>query len=120
MATCGVLPSSPASDELLAHGVRDGDDRAFELLYQRYWDPLRRYAGRLLRDVPAGEDAAQVAFANAYRALRAGQTPRSVRPWLYAIARNAAWGCAPSVATSSSCHRPWRPEPSRPPVTQPL
>lgn len=92
MATCGVLPHSLASDELLAHGVRDGDDRAFELLYGRYWDPLRRYAGRLLRDVPAGEDAAQVAFANAYRALRAGQTPRSVRPWLYAIARNAAWG----------------------------
>lgn len=92
MATCGVLPSSPASDELLAHGVRDGDDRAFELLYQRYWGPLCRYAGRLLRDVPAGEDAAQVAFANAYRALRAGQTPRSVQPWLYAIARNAARG----------------------------
>jgi RNA polymerase sigma factor (sigma-70 family) len=92
MATCGVLPSSPASDELLAHGVRDGDDRAFELLYRRYWDPLCRYAGRLLRDVPAGEDAAQVALANAYRALRAGQTPRSVRPWLYGIARNAAWG----------------------------
>jgi RNA polymerase sigma factor (sigma-70 family) len=92
MATCGVLPSSPASDELLAHGVRGGDDRAFELLYRRYWDPLCRYAARLLRDVPAGEDAAQVALANAYRALRAGQTPRSVRPWLYGIARNAAWG----------------------------
>ena len=103
MATCGVLPSSAASDELLAHGARDGDERAFELLYRRYWEPLCRYAGRLLRDAPAGEDAAQVAFANAYRALRAGQTPRSVRPWLYAIARNAACGLRLERGDISSC-----------------
>jgi RNA polymerase sigma factor (sigma-70 family) len=92
MASCGVLTRPAISDESLAHGVRDGDDGAFEVLYQRYWEPLRRYAGRLLRDAVEGEDAAQVAFANAYRALRSGQTPLSVRPWLYAIARNAAWG----------------------------
>jgi RNA polymerase sigma factor (sigma-70 family) len=92
MASCGVLPSSSASDETLAYGVRDGDDGAFEVLYQRYWEPLRRYAARLLRDAAEGEDAAQVALANAYRALRSGQTPHAVRPWLYAIARNAAWG----------------------------
>jgi RNA polymerase sigma factor (sigma-70 family) len=92
MASCGLLPGSSTSDELLARGVREGDDRAFELLYERYSDPLRRYAGRLLRDPAAGEDAAQIALANAFRALRAGQAPRSVRPWLYGIARNAAWG----------------------------
>ncbi len=92
MASCGVLHGSSASDELLARSVRDGDEHAFELLYERYSRPLRRYAGRLLRDPAAGEDAAQVALANAYRALRAGQTPRSVRPWLYRIAQNAAWG----------------------------
>ena len=92
MASCGVLPNPSTSDEQLAQSVRDGDDRAFELLYRRYRDPLCRYAGRLLRDAPAGEDAAQVALTNAYRALRAGQVPRSLRPWLYRIARNAAWG----------------------------
>jgi RNA polymerase sigma factor (sigma-70 family) len=92
MASCGVLPDSSASDELLARGVREGDDRAFELLYERYWRSLRRYAGRLLHDAAAGEDVAQIALANAHRALRAGQTPQSVRPWLYTIARNAAWG----------------------------
>lgn len=91
MSSCGVLPSSSWSDEQLAHSAGDGDERAFDVLYRRYRDPLCHYAARLLRDAPAGEDAAQVAFVNAYRALRAGTTPRAVRPWLYGIARNAAW-----------------------------
>jgi RNA polymerase sigma factor (sigma-70 family) len=91
MTSCGVSISSSASDEHLARGVREGEDRAFEVLYERHWRALARYAGRLLGDPQSGEDAAQVALANALRALRAGQSPRAVRPWLYGIARNAAW-----------------------------
>jgi RNA polymerase sigma factor (sigma-70 family) len=35
-----------------------------------------------------GEDALQQTFLRAYRALRDGRPPDSVRPWLFAIARN--------------------------------
>ena len=94
MAAIDFLSSS-ASDEQLARLVRDGDERAFDHLYVRHLDALRRYTGRILRDESAAEDAVQVALMNAYRSLRAGRLPRAVQPWLFRIARNAAFAqCA--------------------------
>ena len=66
----------------------DGDERAFELLYDRHHRPLLSFCRHMLGNQEEGEDALQQTFMRALRALRAGQRPDHTRGWLYAIARN--------------------------------
>jgi RNA polymerase sigma-70 factor, ECF subfamily len=63
-------------------------DRSFERLYRRH---RRDVYGAVLRDVrdPAeAEDVTQIAFLNAFRAIRRGEQPEKPRAWLVTIARN--------------------------------
>jgi RNA polymerase sigma factor (sigma-70 family) len=63
-------------------------DRSFERIYRRH---RREVYGSVLRDVrdpDEAEDVTQVAFLNAFRAMRRGDTPEKPRAWLLTIARN--------------------------------
>jgi RNA polymerase sigma factor (sigma-70 family) len=78
------------TDESLTRRVAAGDRTAFDELYRRYAEPLARYGARMLRDREAGEDVAQTALLNAYRALESGVEPTAPRAWLYRIAHNTS------------------------------
>src|SRR5438552_10916712 len=54
------------SDAALARIVGLGDQRAFELLYQRYRDQLHRYCASQLRQREDAEEALQATMLNAY------------------------------------------------------
>jgi RNA polymerase sigma-70 factor, ECF subfamily len=63
-------------------------DRSFERLYRRH---RREVYGAVLRDVrdpDEAEDVTQIAFMNAFRAIRRGEEPEKPRAWLVTIARN--------------------------------
>ncbi len=75
-------------DERLARLVEDGNAAAFEILYDRHHRSLLAFCRHMLGNREDGEDALQQAFVRAHRALREGKRPDSVRPWLFAIARN--------------------------------
>src|SRR4051794_2670419 len=75
-------------DSRLAARVARGDDAAFEVLYDRHHRPLLSFCRHMLGSTEDGEDALQQTFLRAHGALRSGQLPDAVRPWLYAIARN--------------------------------
>ena len=77
------------SDERLVDLTREGNDRAFEAVVERYRRPLLRYCSRLLPPSRA-EDAVQQTFVNAYDAVRNGDAELRLRPWLYRIAHNAS------------------------------
>src|SRR4051812_1462663 len=77
------------TDGRLIDLTRDGNERAFEAIVQRYRRPLLRYCSRLLSPTRA-EDAVQQAFLSAHRAIHAGDAELNLRPWLYRIAHNAA------------------------------
>jgi RNA polymerase sigma factor (sigma-70 family) len=77
------------SDERLIELAREGHERAFEALVERYRKPLHRHVRRLLPEARA-EDAIQQAFINAWMALQRGVEVREPRPWLYRVAQNAA------------------------------
>jgi RNA polymerase sigma factor (sigma-70 family) len=77
------------SDARLVDLTRDGNERAFEAIVQRYDRPLLRYCSRILPAARA-EDAVQQAFLSAHRAIHAGDAELNLRPWLYRIAHNAA------------------------------
>src|SRR5256885_172202 len=78
------------SDERLVELARDGHERAFEAIVERYGPALERYASRLVGP-SRGEDAVQQAFVNAHKAL-ISESERKIelRPWLYRIVHNAA------------------------------
>lgn len=79
---------SGGSDADLARRVRDGDDRAFEMLLGRHRDALSRYCRAVLRHDQDAEDAFQAATLRAYRGLGRGDAHTAVRPWLFRIAHN--------------------------------
>jgi RNA polymerase sigma factor (sigma-70 family) len=68
--------------------VRAGDERAFELVFDRYHRGLLAFCRRMLASDDEAEDALQHTFMAAYRALRSSERPILLKAWLYTIARN--------------------------------
>jgi len=79
-----------ASDERLLKLARAGDERAFQALIERYRPRLVRHCASIVGETGA-QDAVQQASINVWLALRRGCEVQSLRPWLFAIARSAAW-----------------------------
>src|SRR5919202_993861 len=77
------------SDERLAAIAKDGDERAFEVLYERHSPAILRYCRSLLRSTQEAEDVKQEVFVLAMSALRRGAEPNAFRPGLYRVAHNA-------------------------------
>ncbi|MGI8713109.1 MAG: RNA polymerase sigma factor, partial [Solirubrobacteraceae bacterium] len=76
------------TDDRLVAAVRAGDEDAFAKIYDRYARGLLSFCTHMLGNREAAEDALQLTFVSAYRALRGGERDISLRPWLYTIARN--------------------------------
>src|SRR3954462_10633152 len=77
------------SDERLVQIAREGDERAFAVLYERHSAPILRYCRSLVRSPQEAEDVKQEVFVLAISALRRGAAPDAFRPWLYRVAHNA-------------------------------
>ncbi len=84
-----IRPRFAADDRLVAL-VRGGDPTAFEILYDRHSRELLSFCSYILGSRHDAEDAVQSTFASAYRALLADERDVDLRPWLFAIARNAS------------------------------
>ena len=76
------------TDERLVTEVRAGNEAAFEEIYDRYARGVLAFCMHMLGSREEAEDALQVTFVSAYRALRSGERDIALRPWLYTIARN--------------------------------
>jgi RNA polymerase sigma factor (sigma-70 family) len=81
--------ATACGDHELVQRVREGDDRAFEVLFERYSERITAYVRGMVRDHGRAEDITQEVFINALRRMR--ETDRSIafRPWVYEIAKNA-------------------------------
>src|ERR1044072_5518756 len=77
------------SDERLVVLAREGHERAFEAIVERYRGALLRSARRYLPDARAG-DALPQAYIAAWGALERGEEVRDLRAWLYRIVHNTA------------------------------
>jgi RNA polymerase sigma factor (sigma-70 family) len=76
------------SDEKLVALIRDGHDRAFEVLFDRYGARLLAFCRHLLGSIQDAEDVLQEVFVAAHAAMLADEREIKARPWLYRIARN--------------------------------
>jgi RNA polymerase sigma-70 factor, ECF subfamily len=82
--------SSP--DELtLVLRAREGDQNAFEILYERYNDRICRYLTRLTGNDGTGCELTQEVFLKAWEALLSLRDPSRFSSWLYRIATNQAF-----------------------------
>jgi len=76
------------SDERLVALIREGHDRAFEVLFDRYQTRLLAFCRHLVNSVQDAEDVLQEVFVAAHGAMLADERAINARPWLYRIARN--------------------------------
>lgn len=77
----------------LVERVGAGDDRAFDVLMERYKRPILSFVYRMLGDPTEAEDVAQDVFVRAYRAMagaRLRRTEAAFSTWLFQVARRAA------------------------------
>ncbi|MFD7721255.1 sigma-70 family RNA polymerase sigma factor, partial [Streptomyces sp. NPDC059814] len=82
------------SDAQLIQQMRDGDDLAYEELFRRHSDAVRRYARTCCRDAHTADDLTAEVFARTLQAVRGGKGPQeAVRAYLMTAVRHvgAAW-----------------------------
>ena len=82
------LRAGRLDDGRLAALAASGDERAFEVIYDRHHRALLGFCRHMLGSQDEGEDALQQTFLRAHRSLVTKGAPDDVRPWLFAIARN--------------------------------
>jgi RNA polymerase sigma-70 factor (ECF subfamily) len=79
------------TDERLLEDATQGKTAAFQILYERYRDPIFRFAYRMLGSVEAAEDVVHDCFLGLIKEPgRFDSTKASLRTYLYAAARNQA------------------------------
>ena len=83
--------ANQVTDERLLAEAANGDGKAFQILYERYRDPIFRFAFRLLGSAEAAEDVAHDCFLSLMQDPRRFDPERaSLRTYIYAAARNQA------------------------------
>jgi len=83
--------ANQVTDEQLLKQAADGDTTAFQILYERYRDPIFRFAYRLLDSVEAAEYVAHDCFLSLIKQPgRFDASRASLRTYIYAAARNLA------------------------------
>lgn len=78
------------SDNQLVERVKQGDQKAFELLMLKYERKVERLVSRMVRDTNQIPDIVQETFIRAYRALPNFRGEAQFYTWLYRIAVNTA------------------------------
>jgi RNA polymerase sigma factor (sigma-70 family) len=75
-------------DDRLVAMMRNGHERAFEVLFERYHSRLLAFCQHMVSCREDAEDVLQEVFVAAHNAILADNRTINVRPWLYRIARN--------------------------------
>jgi RNA polymerase sigma-70 factor, ECF subfamily len=78
------------SDNELIERAKEGDKRAFEVLYERYERRILDFTYRYLHDMGLAEEVTQNTFLAVYRNLHRYHAGKSAAPWIFRIAQNMA------------------------------
>jgi RNA polymerase sigma-70 factor (ECF subfamily) len=77
-------------DVRLMLAFRDGDDAAFDALFERWAGRLLRFLERMVRDQAVAEELVQETFLRVHRARARYAPDAKFSTWLYTIASNVA------------------------------
>ncbi len=76
------------SDEVLIRRCRRGDERSFDILFDRYKARIYTFIVRFVRDQKLAEDVFQETFIRVFRKARHFRHQAKFSTWLYTIAAN--------------------------------
>lgn len=80
---------SPTDEELMVRFC-DGDEGAFDVLFDRHSAAVHGFLTRIVRDPELARDLLQVTFLSLVRSRLRYERGTAVGPWLFTIAANAA------------------------------
>ena len=75
-------------DRTLIREIKNGNNEAFEFLFNAYYSRLRRYAIRFVRDEEVVRDIIQESFLKFWEKRALIKPDSNLRSWVYTIARN--------------------------------
>jgi RNA polymerase sigma-70 factor (ECF subfamily) len=96
MASVHDPPPSDDSQDLLDEAelvvrAQQGDERAFDLLYEKYNNQISLYLTRMVGNDNVGNDLTQETFMRAWESLLTLRKASRFKSWLYRIATNIAF-----------------------------
>ena len=82
--------SSPGypSDSVLVKNIMKGDEKAFQLLFNRYYEPLVKFAAHITKSRPDAEEMVQEAFIKVWQNRESIDPELSLKAYLYRITKN--------------------------------
>ncbi len=80
----------PTEDQELLEGLRQGTERAYEVLLARFQQPVYNLALRLLNDSTDACDVVQEVFLKVFRNVTHFRNESSLKTWIYRITVNEA------------------------------
>ena len=83
-------PVAHEEDSALIAGLRAGDECAYEILIQRFEQPVYNLVIRLVDDPGDAADVAQEVFLKVFRKVGGFRSESSLKTWIYRIAVNEA------------------------------
>jgi RNA polymerase sigma-70 factor (ECF subfamily) len=86
-----VWLASPLEEDALVSALSRGDEGAYELLIQRYHQPVYNLVCRLMNDPAEAADIVQEVFLKVFRSVASFQGKSSLKTWIYRIAVNEAY-----------------------------
>ena len=78
-----------SSQELIAR-IRNGDDEAFRLIFDRYIRPVISFIYDMIGQRDLAEELAQETFVRAYKGIQSLKDDTKLSTWLFGIAKNVA------------------------------
>ncbi|WP_343307816.1 RNA polymerase sigma-70 factor [Chitinophaga niabensis] len=78
------------AESLLLHAIRQGDEKALEMVFLRYYNLLSRYAARLLKSEADGQEVAADVFLTFWEKRQSIEVKESLRQYLFAMTRHRA------------------------------
>lgn len=73
---------------LLVNAIRQGDEKALEVVFLRYYRLLSRYGGRLLKNEADGQEVAADVFVTFWEKRQSIEVKQSLRQYLFAMTRH--------------------------------
>lgn len=82
-----AVDDGPVPDELLVARVIDGDEAAFEILYQRYFRRVYQFVGKRLPTRADTEETVQEVFINIFSSIGSFRGEAPFAAWVLGLAR---------------------------------
>jgi RNA polymerase sigma-70 factor (ECF subfamily) len=89
LVTAGTQPKEPTDEQLMLL-IGKGNRKAFEMLYDRYFEKLVSFAFRICGDTHQAEDTVQEVFIQIIEKPGQFQTDKKFSTWVYTITGNAS------------------------------